>query len=71
MVQLKLITFIIIISNSLSTKDKLYDAFISYSNLDTDFVSEELIPELEHGIPQYKILEHSRDWAPGEQIASK
>ena len=45
---------------------KEYDVFISYSDLDSDYVERELIPELENGPDiRYKCLFHKRDFMPG------
>lgn len=50
-------------------RDKLFDAFISYSSKDEAFVSEELAPLLEHGDPNYKLCLHYRDFPVGAYIA--
>lgn len=48
--------------------NKKYDAFISYSNKDEEFVNSDLVPGLESGDPKYKVCLHSRDWLPGAYI---
>ncbi|CAB0039594.1 unnamed protein product [Trichogramma brassicae] len=52
-------------------KDKQYDAFISYSHLDEDFVLKDLVPELESGSKPYQLCLHYRDWVIGEWIPAQ
>lgn len=49
-------------------KDKEYDAFISYSQRDEDFIIPEMITNLEKGQKRYKLCLHYRDWIVGEFI---
>ncbi|CAC5378518.1 TLR13 [Mytilus coruscus] len=44
-----------------------YDAFISYANEETDFVVNEIIPNLECDC-NLKLCVHQRDFLPGEEI---
>ncbi|XP_063369118.1 protein toll-like [Cydia amplana] len=44
-----------------------YDAFLSFSHKDEEFVVHKLVPELERR--GYRLCVHYRDWAPGESIA--
>lgn len=49
-------------------RDKTYDAFVSFSQEDSEFVALHLAPGLEHGEPPYKLCIHYRDWLAGEWI---
>lgn len=49
-------------------RDKKYDAFISFSQEDSEFVACHLLPGLEQGEPPYKVCIHYRDWLAGEWI---
>ena len=49
-------------------KEKLSDAFVSYSHQDDDFVVNELVPRLENGSTPFKLCLHYRDWLAGEWI---
>ncbi|XP_051173180.1 protein toll-like [Leptopilina boulardi] len=52
-------------------KDKQYDAFISYSHKDEEFVINELVTNLELRPRSYKLCIHFRDWPAGEWIPSQ
>ncbi|GAB6024632.1 hypothetical protein CHUAL_009774 [Chamberlinius hualienensis] len=49
-------------------KNKRFDAFISFSQEDEEFVSSQLVPGLEENEPFYKLCIHQRDWLAGEWI---
>ena len=46
--------------------EELYDAFVSYSHHDEDWVYRELVPELEER-QGWKLCLHHRDFTPGQQ----
>jgi hypothetical protein len=50
-------------------KDRLYDAFVSYSVKDEDFVQQILAPQLEHEDPAYKLCLQHRDMPTHSSIA--
>ena len=52
-----------------SNKDRLYDAFVSYSVKDEDFVQQILAPQLEHEDPAYKLCLQHRDMPTHSSIA--
>ncbi|XP_046887653.1 toll-like receptor 18 [Hypomesus transpacificus] len=45
-----------------------YDAFISYSHYDADWVRDQLLPCLETSKPPYNLCIHERDFMPGKWI---
>lgn len=51
-------------------KDRMYDAFICYSEKDEHFV-QILVDKLETGRNPYKLCLHFRDWHPGEFISKQ
>ncbi|XP_044761241.1 protein toll-like [Coccinella septempunctata] len=52
-------------------ENKVYDAFISFSSKDEDFVIENIVSVLETGEEPYKLCIHFRDWIPGELIQTQ
>jgi len=58
-------------SEDLIDKEKPYDAFISYSQADSEYVETSLLPGLEQPESpgdKFKCLIHTRDWNVGEMI---
>lgn len=49
--------------------ERPYDAFISYSNKDEEFVIHQLAPRLENGDKKFKLCVHYRDFPVGACIA--
>ncbi|XP_045456025.1 protein toll-like [Melitaea cinxia] len=50
---------------------EVYDAFVSFTHQDEDFVREKLLPKLEKGKPPLKICIHYRDWVIGDYIPAQ
>lgn len=63
--------FVWLVTEEELDRDKLYDAFISYSHQDEDFITEHLIPTLEKEPMSFKTCWHVRDFMPGEQIMTQ
>lgn len=51
-------------------EDKQYDAFVSYSHKDEEFIIKHLLPELEKK-EKYHLCLHERDWIVGELISKQ
>uniref|UniRef100_T1IHT5 TIR domain-containing protein n=1 Tax=Strigamia maritima TaxID=126957 RepID=T1IHT5_STRMM len=51
--------------------DKEFDAFVSYSGEDSDWVKEFLVAGLESGYPKYTLCLHGRDWIGGVLITDQ
>lgn len=49
--------------------EKMYDAYITYSIKDENFVSQVLSPELEHGEPSHRLCLHYRDFPHNSYVA--
>ncbi|XP_069832993.1 toll-like receptor 2 [Dendropsophus ebraccatus] len=45
-----------------------FDAFISYSERDSEWVENMMVPELEKGNPPLRVCYHKRDFVPGKWI---
>ncbi|KAL0809143.1 hypothetical protein ABMA28_012767 [Loxostege sticticalis] len=52
-------------------KDAEYDAFVSFSEKDAKWVSEELLPKLEGAPNNFKLCVHYRDWVLGDMIPAQ
>ncbi|KAG9480733.1 hypothetical protein GDO78_010153 [Eleutherodactylus coqui] len=50
------------------TREYTYNAFISYSYSDADWVRGVLLPHLENSNPSYRVCIHERDFLPGKWI---
>ncbi|NXX21477.1 TLR21 protein, partial [Podargus strigoides] len=49
-------------------KDFCYDAFVSYSQNDSDWVENIMVRELEQACPPFRLCLHRRDFVPGKWI---
>ncbi|XP_009675412.1 toll-like receptor 2 type-1 isoform X1 [Struthio camelus] len=49
-------------------KDICYDAFVSYSENDSDWVENIMVQELEQACPPFRLCLHKRDFVPGKWI---
>ncbi|NXR91798.1 TLR22 protein, partial [Hypocryptadius cinnamomeus] len=49
-------------------KDACYDAFVSYSENDSDWVENTMVRELEQACPPFRLCLHKRDFVPGKWI---
>uniref|UniRef100_A0A8C8RU40 Toll-like receptor 2 n=1 Tax=Pelusios castaneus TaxID=367368 RepID=A0A8C8RU40_9SAUR len=52
----------------LHNRDICYDAFVSYSERDSEWVENIMVQELEHANPAFKLCLHKRDFLPGKWI---
>lgn len=50
--------------------ENTYDAFVVYSSQDEAWVRNELVKNLEEGVPPFKLCLHYRDFIPGVAIAA-
>ncbi|XP_008585522.1 PREDICTED: toll-like receptor 4 isoform X2 [Galeopterus variegatus] len=50
--------------------ESIYDAFVIYSSQDEDWVRNELVKNLEEGVPPFHLCLHYRDFIPGVAIAA-
>ncbi|NXK64588.1 TLR21 protein, partial [Sylvietta virens] len=49
-------------------KDVCYDAFVSYSENDSEWVENTMVRELEQACPPFRLCLHKRDFVPGKWI---
>ncbi|NXP65999.1 TLR22 protein, partial [Chloropsis cyanopogon] len=49
-------------------KDVCYDAFVSYSENDSEWVEDTMVRELEQACPPFRLCLHKRDFVPGKWI---
>nr|XP_054489119.1 toll-like receptor 2 type-1 [Agelaius phoeniceus] len=49
-------------------KDVCYDAFVSYSENDSEWVENTMVQELEQACPPFRLCLHKRDFVPGKWI---
>ncbi|KAM7021477.1 toll-like receptor 2 type-1 [Passerculus sandwichensis] len=49
-------------------KDVCYDAFVSYSENDSEWVESTMVRELEQACPPFRLCLHKRDFVPGKWI---
>ncbi|XP_075716449.1 toll-like receptor 2 [Rhinoderma darwinii] len=52
----------------ISEREIVFDAFISYSERDSEWVENMMVPQLENGNPPLKVCFHKRDFVPGKWI---
>nr|AEX25765.1 toll-like receptor 2 type 2 [Gallus gallus] len=50
------------------TKDICYDAFVSYSENDSNWVENIMVQQLEQACPPFRLCLHKRDFVPGKWI---
>ncbi|XP_076790912.1 toll-like receptor 4 isoform X2 [Arvicanthis niloticus] len=53
-----------------SKGESIYDAFVIYSSQNEDWVRNELVKNLEEGVPRFQLCLHYRDFIPGVAIAA-
>ncbi|XP_049876814.1 protein toll-like isoform X2 [Pectinophora gossypiella] len=51
--------------------DKPFDAFLSFAQGDIDYVTQKLLPKLEHEPNVYNLCVHYRDWVVGDWIPAQ
>ncbi|NXY31093.1 TLR22 protein, partial [Pomatorhinus ruficollis] len=56
------------LSSTQIPKDISYDAFVSYSENDSDWVENTMVRELEQACPPFRLCLHKRDFVPGKWI---